>query len=947
MVNFHLLSALEARVDGHVVPLGHPRQQSVLAVLLIDANRPVSADQLLHRVWGDDGTARSQAALYPYISRLRRALIPYGIHIVRRSGGYVLEVDENTVDLHRFRHLIQQAKKTEKDSVTQALLEQGLGLWRGDPLSGLNSTWLDTVREQLEAERWAAELDHTDAMLRSGRHSECLASLSARVTTHPLDERVAGQLLLALYRSGRAAEALHLYQGIRNLLSEELGTDPGPPLRDLHQQILVSDPLLAPPAHSPLSPMRTPSAPMQLPAPPPLFTGRRNELAQMEKLLKAQPDPDSTVPILTICGAGGVGKTWLALDWAHRQHEHFPDGQLCADLQGFTPTGEPADPHVITREFLEALGVSSADIPTTPPAQAALYRSLTTGKRILILLDNAHDTDQVLPLLPGSPSCTVLVTSRRQLPGLTASHAATQLTLETLTKTEARALLARRLGAAQLASEPDAVAEILQYCDGLPLAISILAARVTTNPVLTLTALATELRGTAARLDALDLGEVTTDVRTVFASSYLALDPDSARVFRQLAQAPGPDIGLPAAVSLSAQPPARLRTCLRRLQAHHLVQERSPGRFACHDLLRAYALELAESVAPTSEGETARTRVLDHYVQTAYAADRLLLPHRDPIRLAPAVHGTCPENLTTHEQAMRWFANEHTVLTATLGHAARTGRDTHAWQLAWAITTYLARQGRWADITDLHTQALAAAIRLRDPAAQVESHRSLAWALTETGRYAEAHRELTHALTLPQASGALVPQAHTHLALGWLYEREGDRNAALRHDQSAVDLFTSLGHLPGRARALNAVAWDHAQIGDHATSVRCALQALAIQHELGDRRGEAGTWDTLGYTYHQLGDHAKAIDAYERSLELHRVLGHRYNEAENLFHLGQTHKTTGSVESSKEFLRQALGIYLEVRAPDADLEQVRALLVELYEVPSHPEGPTTRSTGRW
>ncbi|WP_406387626.1 BTAD domain-containing putative transcriptional regulator [Streptomyces sp. NBC_00887] len=697
------MSALEVRNEGHRVPLGHPQQQSVLAALLIDANYPVPADQLLHRVWGGDGTARAQTTLYAYISRLRRALSPHGTRIVRRSGGYVLEVDEAVVDLYRFRRLIRQAAEATDDHAARALFEQGLGLWHGEPLSGLKSPWLDTVRAQLEAERWAAQLDHTDVMLRTGRHSECLAPLTARADAHPLDERLAAQLLLALYRSGRPTDALHHYQGLRLLLSEELGSDPEPALRELHQQILNSDPQLAPPARAPLSVARTTPVPRQLPAPPPLFTGRGSELAQLDKLLTTESEPGGAVLVSAICGTGGVGKTWIALHWAHGRYEQFPDGQLCADLQGFTPAGEPADPHVVMRGFLEALGVSSADIPTDPQANAALYRSLTTGKRILILLDNAHSTEQVLPLLPGSPTCTVLITSRRQLPALTASHGAAQLTLETLAPAEAHDLLARRLGAEQLTDDPDTVTEILQYCGGLPLAISVLAARLTTSPMLTLTALAAELHQTATRLDALDTGETSADVRTVFASSYLALDDDCARVFRQLAQAPGPDLALPAATSLTAQPPARLRTWLRRLQAHHLVQERSPGRFSCHDLLRAYALELAQTVAPAAEGRAALTRVLDHYAHTAYAADRLLLPHRDPIPLAPPAHGALPEELTTHDRAMEWFTNEHPVLTATVDHSVRTGQDARAWQTAWALTTYLARRGRWADIADLHT----------------------------------------------------------------------------------------------------------------------------------------------------------------------------------------------------------------------------------------------------
>ncbi|MBA2813865.1 tetratricopeptide repeat protein [Streptomyces sp. KM273126] len=940
---FRVLGGIEIQADGHRLDLGPARQQRVLAVLLIEANQVVTVDQLTYRVWGERAPQRARSTLYSYLSRLRQALRTAAgeAQITRRSGGYELSVALSAVDLHRFRDLAARARTTayegDEDNAAR-LFDEALALWRGDVCPGMDTPWFNAQRETTRVERLAAVLDWGEIQLRRGLHAELLTTLPVHAESHPLDERLTAQLMLALYRGGRPADALNCYQELRRRLADDLGIDPGPPLQELYQQILVSDPRLAAPARGAKpNPARTAAArPRQLPAPPPLFTGRGDDLAGLDKLLAPQSTPGS-VPIAAICGTGGVGKTWLALRWAHDQQEYFPDGQLYADLRGFTPSGEPMDPYAVMRGFLEALGTDPANLPTAPQSQAALYRSLTAGQRLLIVLDNARDSDHVEPLLPGSPTCAVLITSRHQLPGLAASHGAGQLTLQTLDISEARALLVRRLGADPLDAEPAAAAELLQHSAGLPLAISVLAARLTTNPVLTLSALAAELRDTATRLDALESGEATSDVRTVFASSYLALDPQSARLFRQLAQAPGADIGLSAAASLTALPLSQLRTRLRRLQAHHLIQEHVPGRFTCHDLLRAYALELAETVAPATEADAALTRVLDHYAHTAYAADRLLLPHRDPLRPATAAEGTHPEEFATHDQAMTWFAAEHTVLTATVDHAVWTGRNTQAWRLAWAMTTFLTRRGRWADVTAVHTTALAAAVRLGDTAAQADSHRTLAWAYTETARFAEAHHELAHALALSETSGNLLAAAHTHLALGWLYERQGDKPAALRHDQSAVDLFTSLRNLPGQARALNAVAWDHAQLGDHTASVRRCQEALAIQEELGDDRGQASTWDTLGYAYHQLGEHAKALDCYERSLNLNRALSHRYNEAETLVHLSQTHRAMGACQEARAALRQALALYLDIQAPDADVQQVRKLLYEL-DTPPVPGG---------
>ncbi|WP_162625037.1 AfsR/SARP family transcriptional regulator [Streptomyces cadmiisoli] len=933
---FRVLGGVEVRVDGARLELGPVRQQRVLAALLLDANTLVTPDQLVDRVWGERAPQRARQTLYSYLSRLRHALraVTGEAWIERRPGGYELTVAPSAVDLHRFRADTARARAVVREGdedEAARLFTESLALWRGDVCPGIDTPWFNAQREAAHTERLAAFLDWGDLQLRRGLHAELLTALPAHAAGHPLDERLAAQLMLALYRGGRPADALNHYQVVRRRLAEELGIDPATPLRELYQQILISDPRLAPPERDDPDPAPADAVhPRQLPALPPLFVGRGSELARLDKLMGPQHRPDNGSVLTTaICGTGGVGKTWLALRWAHDQSEQFPDGQLYADLRGFAPTGEPADPYAVVRGFLEALGADPANLPSAPQSQAALYRSLTAGRRLLVVLDNARDTDQVVPLLPGSPTCAVLITSRHRLPGLAASHGAVQLILETLDGTEAHDLLARRLGADMLAAEPVAATELLHHCAGLPLAISVLAARITTDPVLSLAALAAELRDTATRLDALETGEETSDVRAVFASSYLALDADSARVFRQLAQAPGADIGLGAAVSLTTLPLAGLRKRLRSLQAHHLLQEHVPGRFTYHDLLRAYALELAETAAPAVEAGAALTRVLDHYAHSAHAADRVLLPHRDPLPPVPVSDGTQPEVFTTHEQAMAWFAGEHTVLTAGVDHALRTGRNVQAWRLAWAITTFLARQGRWADVSAVHTTALTAAVRLGDPAARAESHRALAWACTETGRFAEAHDELTLALSLSETSGDGLSAAHTHLALGWLYERQGDKRAALRHDQRAVELFSSVGNLAGRARALNAVAWDHAQLGDHAASVRRCQEALAIQRELGDERGRAGTWDTLGFAHHQLGEHTRAIECYEHSLRLNRALGHRYNEAENLVHLSQSHRATGAVEAAGDALREALGIYLDIGALDSDVDHVRTLLREL------------------
>lgn len=393
------------------------RQRCVLAALLVDVGRAVPVDTLVDRVWGDRPPQRTKDTLYGYLSRLRQALRPAPeVTVARRPGGYVLDADPLSVDLHLFRDLVTRARAADGPEAV-ALMRRALGLWRGEPFATVDVPWFGDQRRVLLRERLAAELDHIDLRLGAGDHGGLPAELAVKAREHPLDERLAGQLMLALYRAGRPSEALAHYQELRHRLAEELGADPGPRLLALHQRILANDPALLPPdpappagAPAPSPPEAAPPAearsttPRQLLAPPPYFVGRDAELAVLDKALAAQSGPRATLPVTVVCGIGGVGKTSLALHWAHRAQHRFPDGQLFVDLHGFTPSGEPADPGVVIRGFLDALGVEPGRVPAALDAQAALYRSLLAGRRVLVVLDNARDSAQVLPLLPGTPA---------------------------------------------------------------------------------------------------------------------------------------------------------------------------------------------------------------------------------------------------------------------------------------------------------------------------------------------------------------------------------------------------------------------------------------------------------------------------------------------------------------------------------------------------------------
>jgi DNA-binding SARP family transcriptional activator/tetratricopeptide (TPR) repeat protein len=916
-VEFRLLGDLEVRIGGQLVEVGHVRQRCVLVALLLEANRVVPVDQLVDRVWGDRAPQRARGTLYSYLSRLRQVLATTDDAVIARQPcGYVLTVDPQAVDVHRFERLVGQARAAA-DQDAAPLLAEALALWRGAAFATLDTPWLNAARDGLDRARRAVELDRNDLALRSGRHAEVLGELSAWTAAHPLDERLAGQLMLALYRAGRQGDALACYRQMRLRLAEELGTDPSPPLNDLHQQVLTADPALAATAPTIWSAVARSPVPRQLPAPPRAFTGRSGELAALSAALDGcTGHGGGTVMISAVGGTGGIGKTWLALRWAHDNLRLFPDGQLYVNLRGFDLAIEPVPSAVAVRGFLDALGVGSAAIPPDPDAQAALYRSLVAGRRMLIVLDNARDSAQVAPLLPGTATAGVLVTSRRQLTGLITEHGARPLALDVLTEAEARHLLTGHLGAGRTGAESDAVAALLRHCAGLPLALGIVAARAAVRPDLPLAALAAELREAATRLDALDGGELAINLRAVLSGSSRALPPDAAQMFGLLGLAPGPDIDLHAAASLAALAPARTRILMRQLTAAHLVQEPVPGRYRMHDLVRLFA---AEQAAAHSAGEqrAALQRLLDHYLHTAYAADRLLAPHRD--RIAPALppSGTTPKHLAGHGDALAWFTAEHAVLLAAADCAAGAGFDTHVWQLAWALTTFFDWRGHWHDRAVTYTAALDAAQRMADRSEQARAHCGVAVSYTWLGRYEDARSHLAHALGLFGELGDVDGQAHAQRCLARVYARQGGHRQALPHDEQAYGLYQAAGDDRGQATALNAIGWHHAHLGEHQRALAYCQQALAFFHQIGDRSGAAATWDSLGYIHHHLGHYRKATTCYQRALELLADRGNRYQQAVTLVSLGDVHCAAGDTDGARGAWRHALTILAELGHPDA------------------------------
>jgi tetratricopeptide (TPR) repeat protein/transcriptional regulator with XRE-family HTH domain len=666
--------------------------------------------------------------------------------------------------------------------------------------------------------------------------------------------------------------------------------------------------------------------PRQLPAAVACFTGRAAELAALTGML-GQAGPGGgpgTVVISAIGGTAGVGKTALALHFAHQVAGRFPGGQLHVNLRGYDPGGTPVAPEAAIRGFLDALGVPPERIPPGPEAQAGLYRSLLADKRMLIVADNARDEQQVRPLLPAGPGSLVLVTSRSQLSGLAAADGARLISLDVLSHAEAVQLLTVRLGGDRAAAEPAAVDRIASLCACLPLALAVAVARAAARPGFGLAALAAELTDAAGRLDALDAGDPGSSVRAVFSWSYRQLNGEAARMFRLLGIHPGPDISVAAAASLAgrAQPQARAR--LDELARAHLFAEHLPGRYAFHDLLRAYAAEQAQQTGSHARRYAATGRVLDHYLHTAAHAARLLHPALEPIALAPPRPGAVPGRLADQQQATAWFEAEHQVLLAAVTLAAGSGFDSHAWQLPWALTPFLRARGHWQENFAIQRTALDAATRTGDTAALALSGRFLAGACTDLGDHDQARDHFASSLTLYQRLGNRLGEGRTRQNLSVLANLQGHYTESLDHASQALLLYQAMGDQASQAVVLNDVGWCHALLGDYQQARAFCRQARTLSTEIGDRRTEGHAWDSLGYAEYHLGNLTEAAACYQRALGIFTESGERFYEADTLTRLGDARRAAGELVRAREAWQQALAILEDIQHPDAG--QVRAKL---------------------
>jgi DNA-binding SARP family transcriptional activator/tetratricopeptide (TPR) repeat protein len=950
-----VLGPVTAWYGGQELSVGQPRQQAVLGILAMRANRIISRGELVDAVWGHDPPASAEGGIYTYVAGLRRIIEPNrslrgpGRILVSSGAGYVLHLVPGQPDAVSFEQHLGRARQLRKGgdaAGAAAELNSALALWRGIAFAGVPGPFAETERVRLGELRSAAAEEQADVLLSLGRHEEVVPDLTAMVADHPLRERMRGLLMIALYRSGRPAEALRVFQVGRRVLADELGIDPGAELSRIHQQVLTADPALdagmeaddtADPlmAAEPDDGYRRPrhevvdrTVPAQLPLDAQGFSGRRDELGVLQDTLSARSaGPDETVPIVIISGTAGIGKTALAVRFGRQVAKRFGDGQLYVNLRGLDPATPPMEPVEALRYFLDALGVPPHRIPAGTEGRAALYRSLLDGKRMLIVLDNARDVVQVRPLLPGAPGSLVVVTSRNELTGLVAAEGAVPVTLDVLSDDEAREMLARRLGQDRTAAEPEAAEEIICACARLPLALGIAIGRAAARPKRSLAELAAELRDARGRLDLLE-ADAATNVRAVISWSYDQLSETAARMFRLLGLHPGPDISLSAAASLAGLTRTQAGAALRELTRAHMAVEYLPARFTFHDLLRAYAADQAERHDSGDERQAAVHRVLDHYLHTAMAASQRFSPFWPALRLTSPQPGVLPADVTDKDQAMAWFDAEVAVLLALIGYADAEGFDVHAWQISWTLGPFFNRRGRWRDYAATGETALAAARRLDDTLALAHSHYLLGHAQSQVGDYDAADSNVRQALDMFRKLGDRANEAVVLNGLAGMLEKQGRYPEALAVALDALRMLKAVGHWWTQATLENGVGWLYAHLGQYDQALIHCQRALSLHRDSGHRGGTADTLDSLGYVYLHLGDFGLAKAHYGKAIEAYREISSPFGVGHSLSGLGDALLAEGAPAAAGAAWREAVTILDRLPHPLADEVRVRLRSLE-------------------
>lgn len=907
-MDFRVLGPLEVAIEGSHVAVGQPRVEKVLATLLLEPNRVVTLSSLAAALWDGKVPSSAEQQVRNSAATLRRALVAAGAPaevVVAGRGGYRLAIEPGCVDARRFTEnidratlLARQGRLEEAADGARAALE----IWRGDPFTGMDGRVIRAVATRLVEQRLAALEEYVEWELALGRVARVCGELRRLVDEYPLRESFVGQWMRVLYRAGRHVEALAAYRQLRRRLIDEIGVEPGPDLQRLHTAILTDDPELMLPAPGPVTltrqvsqPVPAPSPtvgtvrPAQLPPKPTGFVGRTEHLAELDDLLPDEGHPDAhSVVISAIAGTAGVGKTALAVHWANRVRHRFPDGQLYVNLRGYDPR-PPVPAAQALAHLLCGLGVAPERIPPGLEDATGMYRSMLADRRVLVLLDNAIDAEQVRPLLPGGSSSFVVVTSRQRLGGLVALDGARELLVDVLSPDEARTLLVGMLGADRVTAEPTAAAELAHLCGYLPLALRIAAANLA-RPRRRLAAYTAALRD-GNRLAALTVtGDERATVRATFDLSYAALPAAARRLFRLVGLVPGPDITVAAAAALLGTTSQEAADAVAHLTAACLLEEHLPGRHACHDLLRAYASARAHDDCDQAERQAALARLFDYYLHTTDAAARVVYPHL--VRL-PVTTGSATTVFDERTPATAWLDAERANLVAAITHAAEHGPWPVAWRLADAARGSFALGMHVPDALAAATAALRAARSAGDLAGEAAARIGLATPQWLQGRAAEARDQYLRACELARRAGWEEAVAAALGNLAAIDIELGHRQRAARQLADVLEINRRLGRLAGQASNLNNLAYLHADLGNLEQAADYARQAIPLYQKTGSRSGEAFALTNLGHIAQRMGYLDQAVSHLDAAVALHRELGNRGSQADALSGVAAAHRDAG------------------------------------------------------
>jgi DNA-binding SARP family transcriptional activator/tetratricopeptide (TPR) repeat protein len=965
-------------------------QRVLLGLLAVSKGQLISTDALVDGLWGEEWSKERERNLHSQISALRRRLAEADpgsgtSRLERVGGGYRLVLAEKELDVSLLRRFSTEGRDAVRagDMVNAATaFGRALALWRGSALADAAPLCARLMAEAARLEELRAGLveDRAECDLALGNHLEVATELAEFAALYPLRERLAGQLMVALWRCGRRGDALAVFDRTRRALAEELGLDPGPDLRRVQARVLADDPSLAGSApdldarmsgavtalsaslepEKVLSPVRVSGGhaiviPRQLPAGAGYFADRASELKALDELLDlvgASTDPGAQMGLVMtgITGMAGVGKTALAVHWARSAASRFPDGQLFVNLRGYDSDAAPLTADEVIGWFLVALGIPAAAIPAGSHERAGLYRSVLATRRVLMLLDNVRDAAQVRPLLAGGPGCMAIVTSRSSLTGLSAAEGARLVPLAPMGEDEAVVLLGARLGAQRLAAEPAAVSQLVDRCGYLPLALAVMAARVAAAPDVTLSALAAQLAEASAaelapaargvgRLDTFETGDSATSLRELLSWSYRQLSGRAAEMFALLGVHCGPDISVAAAASLAGVSLADARWALMELAEVSLVAEHRPGRYVMHDLVSEYAAERSWQTLADARIRAAISRALHHYLQSAASsADSWFTPlaHTFPPSTAPPPAGVMPEQFQSRDQFLSWLESEHQVLLQAVRQAADLGFEAEAWQIYYYLTLILADKGYWGDMTAVGQVALGAARRQADHAGLARTLLNLGKQLDLLGAHDEAQAHHFEALGHFRDGDDLTGQANAHLTIAHSIELQtyvsittssdgGHRTrTGLDHAIEAVRKFRAGGENSGEGFALVCLGDYHAAMGDWETARQYLHQGLGLHERTGDLVGQGDAWGSLGVLHHNLRDYAQAIACFEQALKVFPdVLGVPWLRGLIFVQLGDAQQANGDAEAARVAWRQAERIFDSLQYPAVNAVRAR------------------------